>query len=191
MFDVTDYLHKNTICHNGRDMAGIRWKYDQYFRRDGRHVGSCNWFTVASDWCLDLWRPLDDLTLEEALANINITIGERCAAHGLGRARHTTTVAGACAAHPFCEGNGREFIRELGLKAGHRLDWRATTPQKMIAASRLSQGLPDGQLLSVAVALAADPWYLAKVDLAGTVTPLAQFPSNERLPWERDLRKRW
>ena len=77
MFDITDYLHKNTICHNGRDMAAIRWKYDQYFRRDGRHIGSCNWFTVASDWCLDLWRPLDDLTLEQALANINITIGER------------------------------------------------------------------------------------------------------------------
>jgi hypothetical protein len=77
MFDITDYLHKDTICHNGRDMAGIRWKYDQYFRRDGRHVGSCNWFTVASDWCLDLWRPLDDLTLEQALDNINITIGER------------------------------------------------------------------------------------------------------------------
>jgi hypothetical protein len=58
-------------------MAGVRWSYDQYFRRDGRHIGSCNWFTVASDWCLDLWRPLDDLTLDEALANINITIGER------------------------------------------------------------------------------------------------------------------
>lgn len=32
---------------------------------------------MASDWCLDLWRPLDDLTLEEALENINITVGER------------------------------------------------------------------------------------------------------------------
>jgi len=77
MFDVTEHLHKNTVCHNGSDMAGIRWKYDQYFRRDGRHIGSCNWFTAASDWCLDLWRPLDDLTLENAMANINITIGER------------------------------------------------------------------------------------------------------------------
>jgi len=77
MFDITDFLQKSTICHNGRDMAGIRWKYDHYFRRDGRHIGSCNWFTVASDWCLDLWRPLDDLTLDQALANINITIGER------------------------------------------------------------------------------------------------------------------
>jgi len=77
MFDITEHLQKNTVSHNGTDMAGIRWKYDQYFRRDGRHIGSCNWFTVASDWCLDLWRPLDDLTLEQAMVNINITVGER------------------------------------------------------------------------------------------------------------------
>ncbi len=45
------------------------------------------------------------------------------------------------AAHPFREGNGRtqrEFIRELGLKAGHYIDWRATTADKMTEASRLS-----------------------------------------------------
>ena len=77
MFDVTEHIHKDTVCHNGTDMAGIRWKYDQYFRRDGRHIGSCNWFAMASDWCLDLWRPLDDLTPEQAVANISITVGER------------------------------------------------------------------------------------------------------------------
>jgi len=45
------------------------------------------------------------------------------------------------AAHPFREGNGRtqrEFIRELGLKAGHYIDWRATTVEGMTEASRLS-----------------------------------------------------
>jgi cell filamentation protein len=45
------------------------------------------------------------------------------------------------AAHPFREGNGRdqrEFVRELGLKAGHYIDWRKTTSQEMIQASRLS-----------------------------------------------------
>lgn len=45
------------------------------------------------------------------------------------------------AAHPFREGNGRaqrEFIRELGLKAGHYIDWRATTAEEMIEASQLS-----------------------------------------------------
>lgn len=76
MFDVTEHLSKDTVAHNGKDFAGIRWKYDQYFRRDGRHWGSCNWFTIASDWCLDIWRPLDDLTPEEAIARINITTEE-------------------------------------------------------------------------------------------------------------------
>ena len=45
------------------------------------------------------------------------------------------------AAHPFREGNGRtqrEFIRELGLKAGHYIDWRATTAEEMTEASRMS-----------------------------------------------------
>jgi cell filamentation protein len=45
------------------------------------------------------------------------------------------------AAHPFREGNGRtqrEFIRELGLKAGHYIDWRSTATEKMTDASRLS-----------------------------------------------------
>lgn len=69
-FDVTNHLHKDTVAHNGSDMAGNRWRYDDYFRRDGRHIGSCNWFTIASDWCLDLWHPLDDITYEQALDNI-------------------------------------------------------------------------------------------------------------------------
>lgn len=75
-FDVTEQLKKDTVAHNGRDFANVRWKYDQYFRRDGRGIGSCNWFTVASDWCLDLWKPLDDLTFEQAVKNIQITVNE-------------------------------------------------------------------------------------------------------------------
>jgi hypothetical protein len=74
-FDITDHLRKDTVCHNGKDMAGIRWTYDAYFRRDGRNFGSCNWCTIASDWCLDLWRPLG-ISLGEALANIHITVNE-------------------------------------------------------------------------------------------------------------------
>jgi len=69
MFDPTEFIHKDTVMHNGNDMANNRWRYDNYFRRDGRHIGSCNWFAVASDWCLDLWHPLD-IPYEEALPNI-------------------------------------------------------------------------------------------------------------------------
>ena len=76
MIDFTLHMSKDTVAHNGCDMASIRWRYDHYFRRDGRNIGSCNWFTIASDWCLDLWRPLDDMTLEQALRNIYPTVGE-------------------------------------------------------------------------------------------------------------------
>ena len=71
LFDVTDYLPRDTVMHNGADMAGHRWTYDEYFRRDGRHIGSCNWFAVGSNWCLDLWHPLEDLTLDQALERIH------------------------------------------------------------------------------------------------------------------------
>jgi hypothetical protein len=77
MFDVTNHLSGDTVCHNANDMAGNRWKYDRFFARDGRHIGSCNWFTVGSNWCIELWKPLDDLTLEEAVANISPTVHER------------------------------------------------------------------------------------------------------------------
>jgi len=73
--DWTNFLAMDTVAHNGVDMAAIRWRYDEYFLRDGRNVGSCNWNTIASKWCLDLWRPLD-LTLREALASIRPTAQE-------------------------------------------------------------------------------------------------------------------
>lgn len=76
MFDVTEHLTPDTVCHFASDMAGIRWRYDDYFRRDGRHFGSCNWFTVASCWCRDLWREPDDLCYEDALDNIFPTQAE-------------------------------------------------------------------------------------------------------------------
>ncbi len=77
MFDITCHLDKSTVCFAAKDMAGIRWKYDQYFRRDARHIGTCGWFACASDWCLDLWHPLEDMTLQEALGNIAPTMFER------------------------------------------------------------------------------------------------------------------
>jgi len=76
MIDVTNYLSKDTVCHNGRDVADHRWRFDRYFYRDGRHIGSCNWFAIASDWCIDLWHPLDDITPEEAITRIYPTVGE-------------------------------------------------------------------------------------------------------------------
>jgi hypothetical protein len=74
-FDVTEFLPRDTVMHNGRDLASNRWRYDDYFRRDGRHIGSCNWFTVASSWCLDLWEPLE-MSFAEAVENITLSHGE-------------------------------------------------------------------------------------------------------------------
>jgi arginyl-tRNA--protein-N-Asp/Glu arginylyltransferase len=76
MMDVTNHIPKDTVLHNGMDLASNRWKYDRFFLRDGRNIGSCNWFTIASDWCIELWKPLDDLTLEEAVANISPIVSE-------------------------------------------------------------------------------------------------------------------
>ena len=75
-FDVTMFLNKNTVMHRASDMAANRFRYDKYFLRDGRSIGSCNWFTIASDWCIDLWHPLDDMTLDQALENITPTNNE-------------------------------------------------------------------------------------------------------------------
>lgn len=74
--DWTNYLPQDTIAHNGVDMASVRWRYDEYFRRDGRNIGSCNWFAVASSWCRDLWAPLD-ITPSEAIDAIYPTVEER------------------------------------------------------------------------------------------------------------------
>lgn len=73
--DWTNYLPADTVAHNGTDFAGIRWKYNEWFLRDGRNIGSCNWNTTASRLCRDLWRPLD-MTPEEAIGHIYPTENE-------------------------------------------------------------------------------------------------------------------
>jgi hypothetical protein len=74
--DWTALMKKDTVAHYGFDWAPVRWSMDEYFLRDGRMIGSANWLAIASDWCLDLWRPLEDLTLEAATARIHPTVPE-------------------------------------------------------------------------------------------------------------------
>jgi hypothetical protein len=73
--DFTSHLSKDTVCCFGRDEADGRWTMDEPFLRDGRHIGWGNWFAVASNWCLDLWHPLE-ISLTEALENIRPTPNE-------------------------------------------------------------------------------------------------------------------
>lgn len=76
-FDITELLPKDTVLTCGVDFAPVRWRYDRFFQRDGRNIGAGNWFTIASDLCIDLWKPLDDLKLDEAVENIFPTLVER------------------------------------------------------------------------------------------------------------------
>lgn len=69
--DFTRLVPRDVVLHFDVDMAAFRWDYDEYFMRDGRHIGSGNWLTMASAWCRDLWHPLEDLTLAEALSRIH------------------------------------------------------------------------------------------------------------------------
>jgi cell filamentation protein len=58
------------------------------------------------------------------------------------------------AIHPFRDGNGRaqrEFLRQLGLHAGFVIDWRKTTPEEMIAASRTSAASGDSSELGALI----------------------------------------
>lgn len=75
--DLTEFLPRDTVLHYGCDFGPNRFRSDEYFRRSGRCIGSCNWFTIASSDCLDLWHPLDDISYEQALRNIFPTTNER------------------------------------------------------------------------------------------------------------------
>jgi hypothetical protein len=68
--DVTVHLNKDQTMQNGKDISSSRWAQDEYMRRDGRNISSCNWFCVFSDWTRDIYHPLEDMTLAQAVANI-------------------------------------------------------------------------------------------------------------------------
>jgi cell filamentation protein len=56
--------------------------------------------------------------------------------------------------HPFREGNGRtqrEFIRELALEAGYRLNWGLVTQKQMYEASSLSHNLGRTSALAATI----------------------------------------
>lgn len=70
-WDVTATLSKDmTLSGYRSDFTPQRFKLDEYFLRDGRFIGKGNWILVASEWCRDIWHPLDDITPEEAIARI-------------------------------------------------------------------------------------------------------------------------
>ncbi len=155
MFDITEHMPQNTVAHNGSDMANVRWKYDHYFRRDGRNFGSCTWLVAASSWCVeDLWQ-LPMQKPEEAYANINLTIQEHNSGHcetehliddyTLSRniARYglkTTTVTEICGRLAWKTPDGRAFSPFL---------WHIYNTDRMTKLSRMLMVLstPNGQVI--------------------------------------------
>lgn len=77
MPDVTSFINRNTVMHCGNDLASLRWKSNRVFLRDGRMIGSPSWMCVASDWCIELFEPMTDMTPEETYSQISPLASER------------------------------------------------------------------------------------------------------------------
>jgi len=75
--DFVEYFKKDTVASFRKEPSTVKYLTDEYFRRDGRFIGIGGFFTAASDWCLDFWHPIEDLTTEEALGRIHTTIIEQ------------------------------------------------------------------------------------------------------------------
>ncbi len=81
LFDITEIIPEDTVMTYGVDFANGRFKYDNYFRRDGRNIGTGNFLTIAPKRCIDIWEPLTDITLPEAIGNIRMTHREETLGH--------------------------------------------------------------------------------------------------------------
>jgi hypothetical protein len=142
LMDITNLLPKNTVLHNGCDHAGNRWKYDRYFHRDGRHIGSCNWFAIASDWCIELWEPLQDLTFEEALGKINPTVNELNTIVNAAHLIDDYTLSRNIARYGLKFKTFQSLLPEIGQPQGQYLWHQYTIPneQKIIEMHKVLKG---------------------------------------------------
>lgn len=74
--DFSWHIPNDTVLHNGQDMSHVRFRYDEHFAKDARHIGTCGWFTLAPNKCIDIWTPTDQ-TLEEVLDCCWPTVAEK------------------------------------------------------------------------------------------------------------------
>ena len=68
--DWTECVTKEVSLFNGLDLSIQRCRATDYNRRSKSLHGACTWNVMFSDWCRDLWHPLDELTWEEAMEAI-------------------------------------------------------------------------------------------------------------------------
>lgn len=74
--DLTELLPDDHVAAWGVDFAPSKYDYDDYFRRDGRHLGIGSWIVVTPRACRDLWRPQDDIGPTEAESRIHPGVPE-------------------------------------------------------------------------------------------------------------------
>lgn len=68
--DWSEFLSKDTVCFNGVDLNLIRFRANNYTRRSNLLYGACTWNVIFSDWCRDLWHPMQETTFDECMENI-------------------------------------------------------------------------------------------------------------------------
>lgn len=69
--DWTEAVTKDIVLFNGLDFSLNRMRATDYNRRSKCLRGACTWNVAFSDWCRDLWHPLDELTWDEAMTQIS------------------------------------------------------------------------------------------------------------------------
>lgn len=72
--DLTELCNKNIVIFNRYDLYPIRFKPNNYSRRDGRNIGASTWFTCFSDWTRHIWKPYEDS--KKYINQINLTTKE-------------------------------------------------------------------------------------------------------------------
>jgi hypothetical protein len=115
--DFTEVISKDSVCFSGKDFAPQRWTYDNYFRRDGRHLGCCSWFVLCSDWTRDLWNPVQDISLSNIIDNINPIVAE------LNYAKYVGETPKEYASHLIDDYLLSRNVARYGLKYESFRDW--------------------------------------------------------------------
>ena len=69
-YDLTPFMDKSVTYFPDNNVAPSRYRVDKYFLRSNNLYSGPTNFVYTSDWCMDAWKPVDDLTLEEIKHNI-------------------------------------------------------------------------------------------------------------------------
>lgn len=73
--DITEVYNKDVVIFNSYDLYPLRFKHNNYTRRDGRNIGAPPWFSAFSDWTRHLWKPYSNPT--KYLNEINLVHTEK------------------------------------------------------------------------------------------------------------------